>query len=826
MGYPVSQIKEALGAVLSSSVNIGDIAVEKLLIDSRSLVEPEGTLFVALKSPKNDGHKYIAELYRRGVRLFMVEQGYRLSDAYIDAVFLIVGDTLLALQQLAAWHRKHFDIPVLAITGSNGKTIIKEWLYQLLSPDKNIVRSPRSYNSQVGVPLSVWQMDKSHESGIFEAGISLPGEMENLEKIIQPTVGIFTNIGEAHGINFKNAEQKTEEKLKLFKGAKTLIYCKDHAIIDKAVQKSRYVRDVALFTWSKQAGADVNITGVKHEENSTVISAEFKEEKISIKIPFVDEASIENAIHCWAYMLCVGYKNSVIAERMRTLQAVAMRMEMVTGMNNCTVINDVYNSDINSLSVALDFLNQQKQHTRKTLILSDILQDTGNESELYTKVAGIVKAKKPSRVIGIGAEISKFSGLFDIEKYFFSSTEEFLLHSGEFIFRDEAILVKGARSFEFEKISRLLQHKAHETVLQINLNALVHNLNYFRGRIAPGTRIMAMVKAFSYGSGSYEIANVLQYHKADYLAVAYADEGVELRLAGISLPVMVMNPEPGSFDNIIRYQLEPEVYSFRTLEMVAEALKRNGATQQLPVHIKLDTGMHRLGFNEDEIENLILLLSKEPLIKVQSVFSHLAASDADKHKDFTLKQIARFRAMSDKIIKAVPYPVISHILNSAGIVRYPEAQFDMVRLGIGLYGIGASAEEQEKLENVSTLKTTISQINYLKKGETVGYNRRGVLEKDSVIATTAIGYADGYGRELGNGNGKMIVNGKVAPVVGDVCMDMCMVDITDIKAKEGDEVIVFNSIPSLITMAENMGTIPYEVLTSLSQRVKRIYIHE
>jgi len=820
MAYTLLQIAEALHI---KPVGNSDSKVERLLIDSRSLVQPEGTLFIALKTATNDGHKYIPELYQRGIRMFLVNENCNVK-AQKDACFIIVKDTLKTLQAIAAWHRKHFEIPIIAITGSNGKTIVKEWLYQLLSPDKMIVRSPRSYNSQVGVPLSVWQIDNTHQLGIFEAGISQADEMEKLQAVIQPTIGIFTNIGEAHGLNFADARQKIKEKLKLFKDVKTLVYCCDYKEIDEEIKKDPVLAKVKTVRWSRKEDADLRVNEILIRKD-TVISAKYKGTHISITIPFTDEASIENAIHCWVYMLSVGYENSVIAERMIYLQPVAMRMEMIEGVNNCSIVNDVYNSDINSLSVALDFLNQQRQHERKTLILSDIMQ-SGNEEEVYRKVAGIINARKPSRIIGIGETISKYSGSFELEKHFFSSTSDFLMHMPDFVFRDETILVKGARSFEFEKISRALQQKAHETVLEINLNSLVHNLNYFRSQLKPGCKIMAMVKAFSYGSGSFEIANLLQYHKADYLAVAYADEGVELRSAGISLPIMVMNPEPGSFDTMIRYQLEPEVYSFRTLEMAIAALKKSSSNQPLSVHIKIDTGMHRLGFQDSEIDILIEELKKTQQVKVQSVFSHLAASDADMHKDFTLSQINGFKEMSDRIISGIGYPVMKHILNSAGIVRFPQAQFGMVRLGIGLYGVGVNDEEQKKLENVSTLKTTISQINTFKKGETVGYNRRGVLEKSSVIATVAIGYADGFGRELGSGKGHMLVNGKPAPVVGDVCMDMCMIDITGIDAKEGDEAIVFNTIPALREMAKGMGTIPYEVLTGLSGRVKRIYTHE
>ncbi|NNM95758.1 MAG: bifunctional UDP-N-acetylmuramoyl-tripeptide:D-alanyl-D-alanine ligase/alanine racemase [Bacteroidia bacterium] len=834
MGYSVSEICRATGAnpysFQPADGKTEKPVVETLLIDSRSLIDPAGAMFVALSSAKNDGHKFINDLYRKGVRIFMVNAAYKPKQEQTDACYLGVPDTLSALQQLVAWHRSRFNIPVVAITGSNGKTIVKEWLYQLLSPDKNIVRSPGSYNSQVGVPLSVWAMDHSHELAIFEAGISQAGEMAKLEPIIKPTIGIITNIGEAHGINFTGLSQKAKEKLKLFAHARTLIYCKDHKEIDDALTGAKpAISGINLYTWSRVKDADIRITETTPYGNGASIRAFLRETKqeISFTIPFKDDASIENSIHCFAYMVHSGYSTATIEERMGALLPVAMRLEMIKGINHCTIINDVYNSDLNSLSVALEFLDRQKQHTRKTVILSDIAQSSGTEKELYSKVAEIIKAKKPDRLIAIGNTISHYAGLFDTpEKHFFAATAEFLAKAGSFGFRDETILVKGARSFEFENISRLLQNKTHETELLIDLNALIHNLNYFKSITRPGTKVMAMVKAFSYGSGSFEIANTLQYHGADYLAVAYADEGVELRTAGITLPIMVMNPEQGGAYSLLQNNLEPEIYNFRTLGFITEAIKRHAPARALPVHIKLDTGMHRLGFAEADMERLISVLNENPHVKVKSVFSHLAASDSDKHRQFTLGQIERYTAMSDKIIRSLGYPVIRHILNSAGIVRFPEAHFDMVRLGIGLYGIGVNEQEQLKLENVSTLKTTISQINRLKKGETVGYNRRETLQRDSVIATVAIGYADGYGRELGNGKGSMLVHGIAAPVVGDVCMDMCMIDITGIDAAEGDEAIIFNTTASLRQMAAGMNTIPYEALTCLSPRVKRIYIQQ
>jgi Alr-MurF fusion protein len=826
MAHRISEIATILKAELIGTSSIKELPVTQLLIDSRTLAEPTGVMFVALKTATNNGELFIKELYEKGVRIFLVNEDYKETAAYGDAAFILVKNTLAALQQLASWHRKQFDIPIIAITGSNGKTIVKEWLYQLLSPDKNVVKSPLSYNSQVGVPLSVWQIDKNHQLGIFEAGISQPGEMGRLEPIISPSIGIFTNIGEAHGANFKDTQEKVEEKMKLFKNVKTLIYCRDYKNIDHALKYNSTYSGLRFFTWSAKTNADLKIKNTTQGVRSTTINALFQGNTISITIPFIDDASVENAMNCWAYMLFAGYENTVIAERMNSLQPVAMRLEMLKGMNNCTIINDSYNSDINSLSVALNFLHRQEQHSRKTIVLSDITQSGKEEKELYQTIASIIQAKPPTRLIGIGKVISRHADLFNVEKHFFTSTADFLKHINEFNFADEAILLKGARSFEFEEISRVLQEKAHETVMLINLAAIAHNLAYYRSLIKPATKIMAMVKAFSYGSGSFEIANMLQFHHADYLAVAYPDEGVELRKAGISLPIMVMNPEPGSYDLFLKYRMEPEVYSFRTLKMAAEAVAHSGSNEKLPIHIKLDTGMHRLGFAEQDIEELISLLSKTPTLIVKSVFSHLAASGSDSHKEFTLSQIEKFKKWSDKIIAALPYPVMRHILNSAGIARYPEAQFDMVRLGIGLYGVGNDAAEQRKLENASLLKSVISQVMHLKKGETVGYNQHGILQKDSTIATVAIGYADGISREFGNGKGKMKVHGKLAPVVGDVCMDMLMIDITGIDAKEGDEMIIFDDNASLLQTAKDMNTIPYETLTSLSGRVKRVYIHE
>lgn len=826
MYYFAKDIARILNGTLHGNGN-QDAAIKQLLIDSRSITSPESSLFFALKSERNDGHKFIADAYKKRVRNFVVSGLPSPLESFPEANFILVKDTLSALQHLAANHRKKFNIPVLGITGSNGKTIVKEWLNHLLEDDKRIVRSPKSYNSQVGVPLSVWLMSEEHNLALFEAGISRPDEMEKLEPIISPSVGLITNIGQAHDENFLNAKQKIREKLKLFIHAGTLIYCKDNLELNDEIVANPVMRKLNLFTWSRKAKANLQIGKITKGTGETELQGIYNNEFIRIRIPFTDEASIENAIHCWAVMLFLGYANKIIAERMQRLSPVAMRLELKEGVNNCSVINDSYNSDLGSLAIALDFLNQQKQHPKRTLILSDIFQSGKNDNDLYKEVAALVKEKGVSRLIGIGEAISGQSGQFDLEKKFYKSTDEFLSDYTVNSFNSETILLKGARAFGFERISQALQQKAHETVLEVNLNALIHNLNYYRSKIAPGTKLMAMVKAFSYGSGGFEIANILQHHHVDYLAVAYADEGIELRKAGITLPIMVMNPEEPSYDTMIRYDLEPEIFSFRVLKLFEDAVKRTGRKDAAyPIHLKLDTGMHRLGFEAQEVNELAVRIGNSKFLEVRSIFSHLAGSDEPAHDEFTRNQIKKFGEMSEVIRTRFDYPVFRHILNSAGIVRFPGAQFEMVRLGIGLYGIGANPEEQAYLKNVSTLKTTVSQIKHIPAGESIGYSRKFVAKNDMRIATVPIGYADGLNRRLGNGKGKMIIKDKRAPIVGNVCMDMCMLDITDIACAEGDEVIVFGSEYSAYEIARDMDTIPYEVFTGISRRVKRVYYQE
>ncbi|GAB3200710.1 alanine racemase [Pontibacter aydingkolensis] len=811
------QLATVINGVLVQFVQ--PLPVVHLLTDSRKLSQPAGTLFFAIKGKYNDGHQYLEQLYVQGVRQFVIEQG-RAEDlrcSYPDANILQVQNALEALQALAAWHRAQFHIPVVGITGSNGKTIVKEWLAQLLSPDELVVKSPRSYNSQLGVPLSVWQLEPNHTLAIFEAGISQPGEMQKLQLIIQPTIGIFTNIGSAHNEGFSSLQQKVEEKLKLFSGVELLFYCSDYQEIHGAVEK----QSIKTFTWGRnRKDADLFINSITTAGHETIVVYTYQGNTQRVSIPFTDDASIENALHCLAFLSQRGVSLAVMQDRLDKLQPIAMRLEMKEAINGCYLIDDTYNNDLGGLAIALGLLANQPRRGKRTVILSDLLESGLAEEKLYSKVAELVQAHSVERLIAIGLVISKYKSLFGLPAEFHPSTGEFLQHFSADDFRNEVILVKGARVFEFEKIVHAFQQKVHGTVLEVNLDALVHNLNYYRSRLNPGTKLMVMVKAFAYGSGSFEVANLLQFHRVDYLAVAYADEGVTLREHGITLPIMVMNPSPDSFAKIKQYNLEPEIYS---LELLQALLQTAEAGAKYKIHLKLDTGMHRLGFVEEDFDALFDLLQDYPQVQVTSAFSHLAGADEALHNDFSQQQIATFRSMATEMEARLGYKVIKHILNSAGIVRFPEHQLDMARLGIGLYGVEASGSEQEALRSVSILKTTVSQVKSIKQGDTVGYSRKGIAATDMTIATIAIGYADGYDRRFSNGIGEVLINGHRCPVIGNVCMDMCMVDVTDLDVKAGDEVILFGPQLTLVELAQRIGTIPYELLTNVSTRVKRVF---
>jgi len=809
--------------------------IDTLLTDSRKIDNHTHTLFVALKTKLRNGHNFIADAYQAGVRSFLVSEEQDMG-LLPGASVLLVKDTLVALQQVVAAYRKRFDIPVIGITGSNGKTMVKEWLYQLLEGSYNTLRSPKSYNSQVGVPLSVWLLDAQTQVAIFEAGISQPGEMEKLEQIIRPTIGVFTNIGEAHSEGFMNIRQKINEKLILFRHVRQLIYCKDYPELNECI--GQYARQVnsndrtglTLFTWSQKHEADLAVKEIKKEKGIATITALYKGNELSISIPFTDTASVENAINCWCTLLAMNVDNAVIKQRMPALQPVSMRLELRHGINDSTIIDDTYNSDLTSLHIAIDYLEQQRQHQHHTVILSDILQVGRPDADVYEEVAALVSRRNIQRFIGIGPALYKNKAAFrkhkKLRSIFFKSTEDFLKNFHLLTFDKEAILLKGARTFTFEKIGMLLEQKVHQTVLSINLSALTHNLNVFRSILAPGVQTMAMVKAFAYGSGSYEIASLLQYAGISYLAVAYTDEGIGLRKAGITLPIMVMSPDDTSFDRMIAWKLEPEIYNFRTLEMFTRIAEMLSVTQY-PIHIKLDTGMHRLGFVAKDLDVLSGILQHNATLHVASIFSHLAVSDEAEQDEFTLYQASTFKEMSNSLLRHLPYKPMLHLCNSSGIARHPELHFDMVRLGLGLYGVESSGTLQSRLKQVGTLKTTIAQIKEIPVGDTIGYGRRAMAVHPMRIATISIGYADGYHRALGNGKAHVLVHNQPAKIVGVVCMDMCMIDITHIpEAIEGDDVIVFSPELTVDQLAEWAGTIPYEIMTGISQRVKRVYVNE
>ena len=808
-------IKNSIAILNATWIGINpDTTVDTISIDSRSLQNSEHTLFFALTGPNNDAHHYINDLIANGVQNFVVN--HIPEECKNRANFLIVENTLEALQKFAAYYRSLFHFPIIGLTGSNGKTIVKEWLNFLLSPDYNVIRSPKSYNSQVGVPLSVIAINEKHNLGIFEAGISTVNEMDKLEKIIKPTIGILTNIGSSHDEGFTNLEEKIQQKMLLFQNAAVLIY-------QKSSEVEKYISaKTNPFSWSyKEDNADVFVFRKETENQQTTLFYTYKNNNYELKIPFIDKASVENAVSSLMVLLYFGYESSVIQSRMEMLFPVEMRLEVKNGINNCSIIDDSYSSDFQSLKIALDVLESQNKFKKKTVILSDIFQSGFPNEQLYAKVAQLIISNKINRVIGIGETISEFKDQF-LNCITFKTTADFIANFDKLDFSNESILIKGARSFQFEEIVTLLEEKTHETVLEINLNAISYNLNFFKSKLKPKVKIMVMVKAFGYGNGGLEIAKLLEHHKVDYLGVAFADEGISLKNGGIKLPIMVLNPENTSFSAIIQHQLEPEIYSLKGLHAFLKLAKQKNL-QHFPIHIKVDTGMHRLGFEENTVDELIATLKGNSTVKVQSILSHMATSDEAKHYDFALSQIQLFDRLSSKIMNELDIKPIRHILNTSGISNFPEAQFDMVRLGIGLYGVSNDEKEQKELETVGTLKSIISQIRIIPAGDSVGYGRRFMAKKQTKVATIPIGYADGISRAWGNGVGFVNIKEQQAPIVGSVCMDMLMVDVSEIECAEGDDVIIFGESPTVSHIAQKLHTIPYEILTSISQRVKRVF---
>ncbi|MFW5708108.1 MAG: bifunctional UDP-N-acetylmuramoyl-tripeptide:D-alanyl-D-alanine ligase/alanine racemase [Bacteroidota bacterium] len=828
--YTPKELAVITGGILKGN-SPADLRPAFLLTDSRRLSFARSTVFFALKTSKNDGHKYIGELIDKGVACFVVSSGAIDQHWLQNACFILVDDTLKALQDVAAKHRSRFQCQVTAITGSNGKTIVKEWLSQLLAPQFRIVKNPRSYNSQTGVPLSVWNMDETHQMAIFEAGISKVGEMENLERIIKPHSGIFTNIGPAHDEGFSSTEEKIFEKLKLFSNCSLLIYCADQPLVKGCIRQwGTNHPNVELFSWGRAPGANLKVLSQSVHGDSCHINFQFKDTVHSIRVPFADKASIENVMHCMAFVMVHAFDPGQIIPQLLNLQPVAMRLEMKQAVNNCILVNDAYNSDLLSLGIALDFLHAHAKNRKRTLILSDIQQSGLPPGELYSRVKDLLIEKKIDRLFAVGPELCALQNVFrDLEAHFYKDTTSFLQQFNNREWVNEGILLKGAREFGFERIGQILQLKDHQTLLEINLDALVHNLNVYRTFLHPSTRIMAMVKAFSYGSGSHEIASMLQFHRVDYLAVAFADEGNDLRKAGITIPVVVLNPELHNLDVLFRFKLEPEIYSLNLLKRLISEVGNfpdHHAGNPFPVHLKVDTGMHRLGFMEEELDEMCQILKDCPAIKVESVFSHLAASDRSEFDAFTKLQVSRFEIMCEYISQSLGYSFIRHIANSAAISRFPDAHFDMVRVGIGLYGVDASPQIAELLQHVTTFRSVVSQVKNVKPGESVGYNRSAMLQRQTRVAIVPVGYADGLSRKLGNGNAYMLVGGQKAPTLGNISMDMCALDVTGLQVNEGDEVVIFGEHLPVEELARKMDTIPYEVFTSIPPRVKRIYFSE
>ena len=823
MKYSIEKVTTLIGARRYGN---SEGQVSWLLTDSRSLCFPEETLFFALKTQRNDGHRYIQDLYNRGVRQFVVEQvPEHYETLYPEANFLRVPHTLAALQRLAERHRDEFDLPIVGITGSNGKTMVKEWLYQLLLPSQRIVRSPRSYNSQIGVPLSVWLLNEQTEVGIFEAGISQPGEMMALRDIIQPTIGVLTTLGAAHQENFRSMEEKCMEKLELMHDTEAMVYCSDNDIVSRCIRRMNYKGEkISWSTCDEQASLFVKSTKPSKTSLSTTITYIWKEEENTFEIPFIDEASIENSVTCAAVALKLGLTPGELADRMPKLEPVAMRLEVKEGQRGCILINDSYNSDINSLDIALDFMSRREGKNR-TLILSDIFQTGVSASELYAQVSDLATKRGITKFIGIGPELTAQADKIQIaDKQFFADANHFLSSEAFAALRDELILLKGARPFGFDLITEQLEQKVHETILEVNLNAVVENLNYYRSFMKPETKMVCMIKADAYGAGAVEIAKTLQDHRVDYLAVAVADEGVTLRKAGITANIMIMNPEMTAFKNMFDYDLEPEVYSFRLLDALIKAARKEGITGW-PVHIKLDTGMHRLGFDpEQDMDELIDRLTHQQAVIPRSVFSHFVGSDSDDFDNFSTLQFKRFEMGSKKLQDAFSHKILRHMDNSAGIEHFPDRQMDMCRLGLGLYGV--DPRDNRILHTVSMLKTTILQMRQVPKTDTVGYSRKGKLTRDSVIAAIPIGYADGLNRHLGNRNCYCLVNGQKAEYVGNICMDVALIDVTDIPCVEGDQVEIFGENLPVTVLSDVLQTIPYEVLTGISNRVKRVYFQD
>ena len=814
MNYTTKQIAEITG---SQIIGDGSLHVKNIAYDSRTLFSVSDSAFLAINTTKNSGEKYIQSAIEKGIDIIISEHHH---PQYDNITWIIVDNSMKFLQKIAKFHLEEFNLKTIGITGSNGKTIVKEWLYQSLFHDYATVKSPKSFNSQLGLPLSLLEINKKHQLGIFEVGISKPNEMSILTDIFSPQIGILTHIGSAHSSNFHSEEELIAEKIYLFKNSEIIIYNGDNELVVNKINAGYSSKKLISFGFKKEN--NVSIINDWKDKSQEVLIKHFNEE-FSVPVYQRDEATISNVLCVISVLKEFGFDHARIVEKLNVLKSIEMRLESVNGVRNNLIINDSFNLDLDSLKIAFQNIKEYNK-PQKALILTDFVEGK-NADQLYQEVAALTNEQKFNSVFLIGNEITKFERVFEAATFTFNNTTELIDNVAINQIENHLILLKGARKFEIEKVKSYLELQKHDTVLEVNLNSILHNINVHRALLKPETKMMAMVKAYSYGLGGYEIAEFLQHHHIDYLGVAYADEGVDLRKSGITTPIMVMNPEQHSYNIIIDYNLEPEIYSFRVLELFNEKLNQKGIQQRYPLHIKLETGMHRLGFKKHELGDLIKKLNSMN-VKVQSIFSHLSSSDDEGEKEYTLQQIHIFNENSLKLMAGLNNQPIRHILNTSGIVNFSAYQFDMVRIGIGMVGVSANVEIKKRLKSAVTFKTVISQISAVKEGESVGYNRKFKATQNTNIATIPVGYADGIPRLVGNNVGFVGIRKNLFPIVGNVCMDMMMIDLGDFLAKEGEEVIIFNSNPSLEDFAAYCKTISYEVLTSISRRVKRIYIKD
>lgn len=816
MNYQLKDIAKIIAAERIGQSAISEIT--QVSFDTRKPIQGKSTLFVALSGTSADGHQYVKRAYELGCRSFLVSR--MAPDFPKEANYLMVTDALRAIQELASHHRQNFQGTVVGITGSTGKTTIKEWLYELLHLEKRISKSPKSFNSQLGVALSALLISNKSDLAILEAGISKEGEMTNLQRIIKPDIGLFSNIGDAHQANFESYEKKVQEKMHLFSEAKLLLYCVDHDVIHREVKRS-FKRKTK--TWGASIHADLKVLS----RVGKVLDLEYKGERWTLKLEASDAYHYENVMHCVLFSLTQGLSIDFLKQGIPQLSTMSMRLEMKHGVDNILLVNDSYSADFQSLEVALDYLNSIAANQSKTLVLSDFVEQYFSEEEYLTRLNALIQSHDLAKVIGIGPLIGRFGNRIEVEELqLFEGTEEFLSKITSSMFKDEAVLVKGARKFRLERVVNFFQAKSNRTRLEVNLGALKHNYQWFRNRLPVGTEMMVMVKALSYGAGSFEVARLIEGLGARYLAVAYADEGVFLRRKGVTCPIMVLNPEAEGFVNLIQYNLEPELYSLSMTRDLVAFLKNEMMDHPMKVHLNFDTGMHRLGFVKKEMDQLIKALTEsEDLVHVASVFTHLAASDDPQHRNFTQGQLDDIDRLTSAMKERLGYDFLVHACNTSGVLNYGNSCFDMVRLGIGFYGIDPSGNHNPLMPALK-LVTQISQVKEIEPGQSVGYGRGWIAQKKSTTATVPIGYADGLPRTAGNLKAQAYVNGKPVPFVGSICMDMSMLDVSGLRVQEGDEVVIFETQAQLEQFSKDIDTIPYEVLAGISQRVKRVFIED